>query len=86
MDCVDEPRRPCRGHKGAWDDSFPTVEECCESISWVPSEDCVATASPTRKKTDAPTREVQGNDISSLVPTLVPTVNFDWYKERATNR
>jgi len=86
MDCVDEPRRPCRGHKGAWDDSFPTVEECCESISWVPSEDCVATASPTRKKTDAPTREVQGDDGSSLVPTLVPTVHFDWYKERATNR
>eukprot|EP00580_Thalassiosira_gravida_P007825 CAMPEP_0201631242 /NCGR_PEP_ID=MMETSP0493-20130528/5289_1 /ASSEMBLY_ACC=CAM_ASM_000838 /TAXON_ID=420259 /ORGANISM="Thalassiosira gravida, Strain GMp14c1" /LENGTH=275 /DNA_ID=CAMNT_0048102545 /DNA_START=269 /DNA_END=1096 /DNA_ORIENTATION=+ len=70
MDCVNEPGRPCKGNKGDWQDSFATVEECCNSISWIPSDECVATASPTKTKTEAP--EDEG-------------VRFNWYRVESTN-
>jgi len=88
MDCTDEPRRPCGGPKPAWENNFPTMEACCASISWISPLECAATASPTQKQTNVPTRdkELQGDYVDTPPPTLNPTVYIDWYKKQSTNQ
>mmetsp|Transcript_30063 Transcript_30063/g.63745 ORF Transcript_30063/g.63745 Transcript_30063/m.63745 type:complete len:641 (+) Transcript_30063:85-2007(+) len=83
MDCVDERNRPCGGLATTYEQTYPTAEKCCKSISWIPSDNCMATASPSKKETNPPTTLLGDADIGH---TSAPTVHFDWYKERSTNR
>lgn len=85
MDCVDEPRRPCGGSKTDWEPSYPTLEECCQSINWIAPEDCRATASPIKQATSPPIT-LLGDAFEDTMPTSRPTKHFDWYIERATNQ
>ena len=85
MDCVDEPRRPCGGNKSPWEISFQNVTACCQSITWIPVENCITTASPIQSPTDPPRNE-QGDNGNVNRPTVSPTKYFNWYLEQSTSR
>ena len=83
MDCVDEPGRPCGETKNNWEPTFKTLDDCCESINWIPAEECYATAAPV---TSPPTSLLGEADMDGPMPTRHPTKKFDWYIERSTNQ
>ncbi|KAL7543342.1 hypothetical protein ACHAXR_012659 [Thalassiosira sp. AJA248-18] len=64
QDCAKRYGPTCGGQKSKWADSFSTVDECCNKISWKSYSECASTAFPTDTPTIAP---------STPQPTSKPT-------------
>ena len=82
MDCINEPSRPCGGYN-QWEPIFLTVEECCESINWIPLDECMSvTASPT--SSPPPTVIEESVLLDGDMDGEGNQTHFDWYKDLET--
>ena len=41
QDCAESPGTPCGGNAQVWDQTFPTLQKCCDQLSWVQQSDCL---------------------------------------------
>ena len=84
MDCINEPNRPCGGFN-QWEPTFLTVEECCESINWIPLGECMSvTASPASSPPPNVIEDAVLLEDDNDMDAEGNQTHFDWYKDLVT--